>query len=237
MSFKYRVWLLALSLICFISPTFAQDPPSYTNSEAIKIDTTLVNVPIVVRDKKGKFLSDLKSEDFVLYENGVKQNIELFATENTPANILIMMESSADYPGVLPFGKEVAKALIEKIRPGDHVGIMSFDTRLIANTLHFTDDQNTLKEALGTAKTYNKGIKLRNAIYVSATEILKKVPGRKVLVLISTGNDTGSSQSERETLEQFVESDTVVYSLFFPPRFQGRRLSVPRNLPTSFIST
>lgn len=234
MASKYKFWLLALVLICFfISPSFAQESPTNTNfdEETVKIDTTLVNVPIVVRDKQGKYLSNLKAEDFSLYENGIKQNIELFATENAPANILIMMESSADYPAVLGYGKEVAKALIEKIRPGDNVGVMSFDTRLIANTRRFTDNKTTLIDSLETAKTNSNGIKLRNAVYVSATEILKKVPGRKVLILISTGNDTGSYQSERQTLEELVETDTVVYSIFYPPRFQGRRLSTPRNIP------
>lgn len=235
MTFKYKSWLLILILLCFASSTFAQNQtpvlPSNSDENTIKIDTTLVNIPIVVRDKKGALLSELKVEDFAVYENGVKQDIELFATENAPANILIMMESSTDYPGVLPYAKEVAKKLIDKIRPGDNVGLMSFDNRLIANTSRFTDNQNTLKEALEMAQANSTGIKLRNAVFVSTKEILKRVPGRKVLVLISTGNDTGSYQSERETIEQFVESDTVVYSLFYPPRFQGKRLSASRNIP------
>jgi VWFA-related protein len=223
MLFKNKLFLLFLFLLCsFVMPTFAQNPaPNATQTsleeQTLKIDTTLVNVPVVVRDKKGKFLSDLKAEDFVLYENGVKQNVELFATENAPANILIMMESSTDRPKVLSYAKQIARELINKVRPGDNVGIMSFDKRLIANTARFTDNQDSLKEALQTAKAYSDGTNLRNAVYVSATEILKKVPGRKVLVLISSGNDTNSIQSEKETLAQFVETDTVVYSLYYPP--------------------
>lgn len=227
MSFKYKVWLLILILVCFSSSIFAQtqNQPTTTTEQSVKVNTTLVNVPIVATDKKGEYLSDLKAEDFTVYENGVKQKIELFSSENTPANILVMMESANTNPRIFPYAKLIANTLVEKMRNGDTMALISFEDRLIANTSRFTDDQKELKEALAKATASVSAPKLHDAIFLTTEQVLKKVPGRKILVIISTGEDKNSNYSEKETISRFMESDTVVYSLYFPPALKLNELN------------
>jgi VWFA-related protein len=218
MHFNYKNWLLVIALLFCVSSTFAQTQPQTTKPEdVIKINTTLVNIPVTAKDKKGEYLSNLEAEDFVVYENGVKQKIELFSKENTPANILVMMESANTNPKVFPYAKLIANTLVEKLRSGDTMAIISFEDRLIANTNRFTDDQTELKQALSSATASISKAKLRDAIFLTTEKVLAKVPGRKILVIISTGEDKGSTYSEKEAISKLIESDTIVYSLYFPP--------------------
>jgi len=221
MTFKYNTWLLIVVLLLFSSSTFAQSQnQTVVTEQAITVNTTLVNIPVVVTDKKGEYLSALQTEDFTVYENGVKQKIELFSSENTPASILVMMESANTNPSVFPYAKLIANILVEKLRAEDSMAIISFEDRIITNTSRFTDDQKELKEALEVATASISSPKLYDAVFIATDKVLKKVPGRKILVIISTGEDKGSTHSEKETLNAFIESDTIVYSLFFPPELK-----------------
>lgn len=103
MFFKKKILAIIMLLMCF-SPALAQEQ---TSENILKINTTLVNVPVVATNKEGLYLSNLKKEDFSLYENGVKQDVEMVFNESSPTNILILMGANKN-------NKRLRLVLVEK---------------------------------------------------------------------------------------------------------------------------
>ncbi len=117
-----------------------------------KTNKKLVSVPVTVSDREGRYISDLKKKDFTIYQDGIKQNIAFFATEDEPLNIALLLDTSGSTQNSLEKIKDAAEDFIELLNPNDQCQIVTFDSQV--NILSpFTSDNKTLKNSLDKVRT------------------------------------------------------------------------------------
>ena len=95
--------------------------------DVIRTDTQLVSVPAVVTDASGRPLSNLKAENFRIVEDGQAQTIANFGTTETPFEIALLLDTSGSTRDDVALIRSAANSFIEALRPGDRVGIVSFN--------------------------------------------------------------------------------------------------------------
>ncbi len=196
------------------------------SEQTIKIDTTLVSVPVIVSDRQGRYIAGLKASDFTLYEDRVKQSIVFFADVEEPINVALLLDTSRSATGALDDIKRTAKDFIRQLRSQDRAMIASFDRDTLA-LCELTSDRKTLERAIDNAQIGERlGTKLRDAVHAVMKEEFRTVKGRKAIILLTDGKDHGSGVDEEALIESAAEADTLIYSVFYrstPPMFDRDR--------------
>jgi hypothetical protein len=101
--------------------------PIPQDDEPIKLNTTLVQVPVVVSERGGRYVSDMTRGEFAVFEDGVKQDIELFGSIEEPFNVALLLDSSGSTQATLEQIKTAAMAFLSNLRPHDRVMLISFN--------------------------------------------------------------------------------------------------------------
>lgn len=205
---------LALACLLFVLLN-APSAPAQEREQAIKIESTLVSVPVTVSDRSGRYLSGLKAGDFTLYRDGVKQPISFFSAEEEPLNVALLLDTSRSTQNVLDDIKDHASDFLKQLRPRDRALVIAFDY-----TVHvlspLTSDRKQLERAVKGAEIGEYvGTTLRDAVFEVIEKHFKQVTGRKAVVLLTDGKDHGSRTSVEGLLERAEESDTMIYSIFY----------------------
>jgi Ca-activated chloride channel family protein len=203
---------LMLSFSVFVVEAWAQDA---RRDEVIKIDTNLVSVPVVVRDRQGRYVPGLKVEDFTLYQDGVKQTISFFGAEEEPLNVALLLDSSRSAIDAMEQIQDAAQDFIRLLRPADRAMVVSFDhsARVLSP---LTSDRKRLQNAVNQVDIGERiGTVMRDAVIEVVEQYFAPVKGRKAIILLTDGKDFGSSISKDELLDILEESDVMVYSVFY----------------------
>src|SRR5262245_5213844 len=116
---------LACCAICVLAG--AAQTQKQDSDQTIKIDTTLVSVPVIVSDRQGRYIAGLKASDFTLYEDRVKQPIVFFADTEEPINVALALDTSRSAEWALDDIKRTAQDFITQLRPQDRAMIVSFE--------------------------------------------------------------------------------------------------------------
>ena len=205
--------LPALSLAQVPSAPETQSPPRFKSS----ID--VVSVAAVVRDKKGRFVSDLSKEDFKIVEGGVLRKILDFRAEaNGPVKMALLVDISGSMRvgGRAVDAQQMAKHLFAALRPIDQSAIFTFDTGL-DQVSAFTSDRGRLEKALekaqkpyGQTSLYDATAKIARVV---ATESRNSagLPQRSAVVVITDGIDTKSQLTPEQVASIASEIDVPVY--------------------------
>lgn len=204
--------------------------PQVQSGGTLKVTTEVVNVYAVVEDKHHRLIPNLNKDDFELAEDNTPQQIRYFSREtDTPLTIGIMVDTSPSQQRVLPLEQENAKAFLDEVlRPKDLVFVLHFDIE-VELLQDFTSDRSRLAHAIdetvinggggmgpmpGTYPTSSPGgTHLYDAIYLAATQLMKGEIGRKVLILLTDGEDQGSKEKLNTALEAAQKSDLIIYSV------------------------
>lgn len=222
------VWLI------FASPTFAQQQPS----EPIRVSVDRVNVGVIVTDARGNFVEGLRREDFHIFDNGIEQPITDFLSAEEPAQLVLLIESG---PAVFFFAKHHAHAadlLLRDISPTDRVAIVTYsnepelvqdfsskvEARIALQQLNFMSGFGQLNLATSLAK---------------ALDWLTPMPGKKTIVLLSTGVDTSAPGDWQAISKKFEVSDTRVLAVSLSGDFRkpakARKLSPQARSDQAFV--
>ncbi|MEO8074422.1 MAG: VWA domain-containing protein [Acidobacteriota bacterium] len=204
------LWFL-ISLI-FVNIAGAQDAD---DKETLKIDTLLVNIPVIVNDKDGRNVAGLKKENFTVFQDGKKQEIEFFADEDAPMNVAILVDSSYSTNKILGDIKETAQEFIKIFRAEDKGMIASFDYKLKILS-EFSSDQNKLTKAINKISIAKKsGSAMQDAMFQVITQQFADIKGRKAIIVLTDGAVGGGIVSNQNLLDTLIESDTLVYPIIF----------------------
>ena len=179
----------------------------------LKVSTEVVNVLAVVRDKDDRLVPDLTREDFELSEDNHAQAMRYFSREtDTPLLLGVLMDTSASQKRVLPEERERAKAFIRQVmQPQDQGFVLRFDRK--AELLQgLTSHSKLLCRAIDSLVETAPTTHLFDAVK-TASEVLRKEDGRKVLVLLTDGFDTLSHTRLTTALHAAQEADAVIYCL------------------------
>jgi len=185
------------------------------DDQVVKLESTLVNIPIVVSDRSGRYIPRLSKDDFVLYEDGVQQEVASFGSEEVPFNVALLLDVSPSVEGNTQDIQDAALAFIRQLRPQDRVMIVSFD-RNVNYLTDFTSDRRELEYAIRRVHT-GSGTSVYEAVYETIERRLRHIEGRKALILFSDGEDTTSHRVDYDDAINIVtESDVLVYGLRYP---------------------
>lgn len=203
--------VLAVLFLATEFGVFAQDGRS---DDIIKVETTLVSVPVTVSDRQGRFLPNLKAEDFTLFADGKQQKIEFFAATEEPLNIALLIDTSRSTQEVLGDIKDAARDFIRLLKPQDKALIVSFDfAPHVLSAL--TADREQLKHAVSRAEIGEQfGTALNDAID-ETNRTFSKIKGRKAIIVLTDGKDAGSDISAEDLLYSLEESDAPIYTAFY----------------------
>src|SRR5688500_18359288 len=115
---QHRKFLLLPVLILVLSAAVFAQTKTETEDEVLRIDTQLVEVPLVVTDKSGKPLLNLKQNNFAVYENGKLQEVAEFFTASAPFEVALLLDTSGSTRSDLPVIQRAAEHFINSLRPG-----------------------------------------------------------------------------------------------------------------------
>ncbi len=205
---------------------FAQNPQPTAprEKETSPVRTFEVRLPITVRDKKKNLVSGLTKEDFLVFEDGVQQEITFFSDEksNPPVYVGVLMDTSPSTAGKLKFSKEAANNFIYNVirLRKDKVAFVTFDheVNLIQD---FTDKLDLLDRAVDSVKKAGTQTALYDAIWQFCDEKLRNVPGRRVIVIITDGDDTFSRADLEDAIEIAQRTETTIFAISTKAGFLG----------------
>jgi Ca-activated chloride channel homolog len=214
-------------------PLADNTPTTVTDDGTIKLETSLVTIPVSVINSEGKFFSNLKKRNFNIFEDDVKQEIASFQSIEAPFHVVLTLDTSGSTRFKLEDIQSAAFAFVKQLRAEDKVMIVSFDNS-VYQWSDFTSDRELLRQAIYQTKT-GGSTKLYEAVDLGISEFLASVDGRKAIVLFTDGVDTASRRSSaRSTLNLVQESDVVIYPVRYDTEAdnaQGGVLSGPGGLP------
>src|SRR5216117_3387655 len=181
--------------------------------DSLKVSVDSVNVQFTVTDRRGRFVPGLRAEDFVVEENGKRQELRHFARENElPLTIGMLIDTSPSVRPVFDEEKVTATGFLESIlRPSDLALVIGFD-RSVTLVQDYTESSRRLKAAIEELEI-GGGTSLYDAVYLACREKLHREAGRKAVILISDGEDTTSKTKFVEALIAAHQSDAVIYSI------------------------
>ncbi len=216
MNARIRIGILLLPLLAAIAPVYAQTE----DSETIRVETSLVSVPVVVSDRQGRYLPGLKREEFAVWSDGKPREIAFFATAEEPLRVAILLDTSRSTEGVLGNIKKAAKEFVRILSPNDSAMIVSFDYDVHINS-PLTSDKKQLEKAIKDVEIGEMtGTVMRDAVIDTVTKHLSKSTGRKAIIMLTDGKDFGSYALENEVLRRIEESDVMIYPIFYETSFR-----------------
>jgi VWFA-related protein len=179
--------------------------------DVVRIDTNLVTVPVSVLDRDGRFISDLRREQFNVFENGVEQKVAYFESTEKPFTVALLLDTSGSTFFHLWEIKEAAINFAKQLRPQDRVLIVTFD-RLVMLLTEATNDQNVITEVVQRNANTGFSTRLYDAIDLVIKARFNKIEGRKAIVLFTDGVDTASYLATyQSTLREVEELDALIY--------------------------
>ena len=181
-----------------------------------KVDVKLVNVYVTVTDAHGAPVGGLVKDNFRLTEDGVPQDVRVFARESElPLSIVLAIDSSLSTRTSLKLELESARRFIHEImRKQDALSLYQFAEQ-VDELVHFTSNLGTIDRGIDRVRV-GAATALFDAVYLGS-EALGKRQGRKVLVVITDGGDTMSQVDYQEALRAAQESEAIVYSIIIVP--------------------
>jgi len=188
-------------------------PEEVEENDIVRVDTTLVTVPVSAVDRQGRFVPNLKKEDFKLTENGVEQPIAYFEPAEKPFTVALLLDTSASTHFHLDEIREAAIEFAKQLRPQDRVLVVSFNDEVLLLT-EATNDLNLIESVIEVNANTGSSTRLYDAVDLTIRERLNAIKGRKAIVLFTDGVDTSSQQaSYQSTLREVEELDALIYPI------------------------
>jgi len=216
---------------------------SAQQDSTLSVDVRVVNVLATVRNKQGQIIRDLNKDDFTLEEDGRPQTIRYFSRETDLSLTLgLLVDTSLSQRRLLGQERTASYSFLNQVlrEKKDEAFLIHFD-REVELLQDLTSSPRRLESALGMLETPQPqqvhqrpgggspgswpgshrrggGTLLYDAVFLASDELMKKQRGRKALILLSDGVDTGSKESLTNAIESAQRSDTLAYSILFADR-------------------
>ncbi|MBI2821151.1 MAG: VWA domain-containing protein [Acidobacteria bacterium] len=191
----------------------------------IRTQVNLVNVLFSVFDRKGEHVKGLSRSDLEVYEDDVKQSIEFFRYEGDvqaqSLTIVLLMDTSGSVRDKLDLERAIAMDFFRQaLRPRkDLAAVIDFGSE-VTLVQDFTDDLERLESALGSLRA-GGNTTLYDAVYLAAEDKLKTEAGRKVLLIVSDGEDTSSRINRKEAADAAQKNDVTVFAIGVKSTFRS----------------
>ena len=185
-------------------------PEEIADGDVVRVNTTLVTLPVSVMDRDGRYIPNLRKEDFRLWEEGVEQSVAFFSSVDKPFSVVLMIDTSGSTRYRLNEIQDAAITFVNQLRRDDRVMIVSFDDQVRVLS-EFTSDRSRLRDAIQRTEP-GDGTKLYDAVDLVMNQRLNSVEGRKAIVLFTDGVDTTSRHATYQSnVRDAEELDALIY--------------------------
>lgn len=208
------VVVAVVALTAFVS---AQNLPQQQKTFRGGVQTVPIYATVV--DLGGRLVPDLKQEDFEVLDNGKLSPITLFVTEVQPIAVVTVIDTSGSMTLVLDLVKDAAEAFMLRLMPKDRAMVASFDDKILMSP-GFTSNRDDLLRYLRTGIQFGNGTRLWDALDQCVAQ-LKNEPERKVVLVLSDGEDTTSRLGGNEVLSRATDDHVMVYAIGMHNRYRG----------------
>lgn len=196
----------------------------------LSVDARLVNLPVVVRDKKGALIQNLTKSDFTLQVDGKPQTIRYFDKDtNLPLSLGLLVDTSLSQGKVLDQERTAGSAFLDQMlttsKDKAFVAQFSRQTELLQDltsshpllqaALKEIDTSGSSTDSTDTANQHHSGTTLYDALFLTSDEIMSKQTGRKAVIILSDGVDSGSKETLAHAIETAQRADTMIYAIYF----------------------
>lgn len=232
------ITLLLFLLFCNPTSVFAEQAKQLPSSRAaIWVNAGRVDVNVMVEGSHGHFVTGLGRDDFRVFDNGVERPIVGFASNDEPAQIVLLIESGTTDYLLAKLGQSLfarADTLLSRLSPADRIAIVTYSDRASV-MLDFTSDKLTTRLAL---RDLNRellyGMVGSNSLDLSSSLAatlywLRSTPGKKTIILLSTGFDASSPEGWQVAQQQLDSSDVRVLAV----SVLGNMLQYPKHVRLS----
>jgi Ca-activated chloride channel family protein len=222
--------LLGTDAVSQVSPApNNQSPESYR----VSVDVNLLVLNATVRDRQGRFVSDLRQQDFEVYEDGVLQNIQLFRYEDVPVTVGLVIDHSGSMHPRLAHVITAAQSFVKFSNPEDQMFVVNFNEKVsmgLPDAVRFSNDSTALGSAI-----LRFPVTGQTALYDAIVKALERLrEGRhdkKVLIVISDGGDNASVHNLAQVTGLAGRSTAIIYTVgLFAPEDQDQNPAVLRRL-------
>src|SRR5579872_6284964 len=199
----------------------------------ISVNVNLVVLHPTVTGHKGEFVSNLREQDFEVYEDGVRQSIKLFRHEDIPVTVGLVVDHSSSMRHKLVEVIAAARAFVGISSPDDQMFVVNFNEKValgLPDAISFTDSSAELERAIsrtpavGMTALYDAIVKAQGRLEAGSWD-------KKVLIVISDGGDNASKHTMADVLKIAERSSALVYTIgIFDPDSQDKNLDVLRHL-------
>ena len=201
-------------------------PEEVDAGDIIKVNTTLITIPVSVMDRDGRYVPNLQKEEFRIWEDGVEQEVAFFQSVDKPFSVVLMLDTSPSTQFRLEDIQDAAISFVNQLRPDDKVMVVSFndDIKILSE---FTTDRGKLRRAIERSRT-DDGTRLYDAVDMVINQQLSRVQGRKAIVLFTDGVDT---TSRRASYQSNVMDAQELDALIYPVQYDTSRDMSVQNYP------
>lgn len=223
--FRANYLSLVLMVLALAGSSLAQTPRPTPpqDDDTAQLKTFEVRLPVTVTLKKD-LVPGLTRGDFAVFEDGVQQEITFFTDEknNPPVYVGVLMDTSPSAAGKLGFSKEAAGNFIHTVTRlrKDKAAFMTFDNEILLRQ-DFTDNLDKLQKAISGVKKAGSQTAMYDAVWQFSDEKLRNVPGRRVIVIITDGDDTFSRAELKDAIDIAQRTETTIFGISTKAGFLG----------------
>jgi Ca-activated chloride channel family protein len=186
-------------------------PLPNTRTARLRVDASLVLVPMTVTDPLGRLVTGLEKENFQIFDNGIGQTIKSFSTDDTPISIGIIFDLSGSMSSKFIRARKALTEFLRTCNPQDEFFVVGFNDRP-AVIVDYTSDVDDVEARMVMLKPENRTA-LIDAVYLGVNKLKSAKQERKALLIISDGGDNRSRYTEGELRRVVRESDLQIYSI------------------------
>jgi Ca-activated chloride channel homolog len=203
-----------------IAPSGPPPPPGYTppgqapsHDNRIKAATDLVVLHVTVADERGQFVEDLNEGNFRVFEQNVEQKISIFSREDIPVTMGLVIDNSGSMREKREQVSTAAMTFVKTSNPQDEAFVVNFNDEYYLDTDgDFTSDQKNLNDALSRIDTRGSTA-LYDAVIGSLGHLKKGHKDKRVLLLITDGDDDASQKSLEDAMKAAEQSNATIYTI------------------------
>jgi VWFA-related protein len=177
----------------------------------LRVDTSLVLVPVHATSKIGTSITDLTEENFRVFEDGVEQKVAYFSKQDAPLSVGLVFDSSGSMTRKIRKSAEAAAAFFKTANAGDEFFLVEFGERPKL-MMPFTTDSDQVYKKIVQSRPFGR-TSLIDAIHMALVQMKNARHARKAIVILSDGGDNRSRLSRREIKGALIESDVQMYAM------------------------
>ena len=202
----------------------------------IAVNVDLVVLHTTVHDRRGQFVTDLKKENFQVYEDGIRQSIRVFKHEDSPVTVGLVIDHSGSMRTKMPEVIEAARTFVRASSVDDQMFVVNFNEKAtlgLPAAIRFSNRVDQLAGAISRSATEGQTA-LYDAIAVAMNQLQSGIPNKKVLIVISDGADNKSKRTLEDVLKMAEQTSTLIYTIgIFEPEDRDTNPRVLRSLASA----